>query len=355
VVISSLTYKTLRWVWIFILLAGGCVSPPASLSLPGETPRSTLPTSPTLENLFTTETNQPTATLPAVLKPTTEQAVISVTPAQTLVPTFFSACDEPACYTPFEGILKLPVPQDGNQTVEPSYRYGTTQNGERIPHDGVEFYNLFGSPVLAAADGVVLYAGDDKTRLWGRFSNFYGNLIIVQHELPSFPEPVYTLYAHLSNILVKTGDSVLAGQEIGAVGASGGAMGSHLHFEVRLKNPDLQNTQNPELFLDLRRDPNQKTGILVGRVLSNSTPQTSQFLVIQKIKNNTIQTEEALYLETYAANIPSTIELNENFVISNLPVGEYRISTFINERFFESYFFIKENTLTDLSLHLEEK
>jgi murein DD-endopeptidase MepM/ murein hydrolase activator NlpD len=346
--------KILRLCWIFILLAGGCVPPPASLRIQDQTPQHIFEPTPTPEKLSPTETSQATATVAAAPKATIEQAVISISPTPILALPLFSGCDQPICYTPFEGILKLPVPPGDNQTVEPSYRYGTTQNGERIPHDGVEFYTLFGSPVFAVEDGVVLYAGHDEIKQWGRFTNFYGNLVILKHELNAVPQPIYTLYAHLSDTLVNTGDSVQAGQKIGEVGASGSAMGSHLHFEVRLDQPGLQNTQNPELFLALKNDSNQKTGILVGRVLSNSTLQSSQILVIQKIENGTLQTDQAQYLETYEANIPSNSELNENFVISNLPVGQYRISTFIEERFFESYFFIKENILTNINLHLEE-
>lgn len=346
--------RLLRVCWIFILLAGGCVSPPASLHIQTKTPQLTSEPAPTLENLSPTETNQPTAVATTFSKPTAEQPIISISPTPTLIPALFSGCEQSVCYTPFKGILKLPVPQGDNQNVEPSYRYGTTQNGERIPHEGVEFYALFGSPVLAAQDGVVLYAGNDEKNQWGRFTNFYGNLIIVKHTLSTFSQPVFTLYAHLSEILVNTGDSVQAGEKIGEVGASGSAMGSHLHFEVRLDQSGLQNIQNPELFLELKNNSNKKTGILVGRVFSEFTSQTSQILVIQKIENGTLQTNQALYLETYAANIPSNAQLNENFVISNLPAGQYRISTFIEERFFESYIFIEENTLTFINLNLEE-
>ncbi len=276
----------------------------------------------------------------------------AVTP---VIPAQFTTCDQSLCYAPFHPVLSLPVPSDQNQGVDPTYRYGTTQNGERTPHDGVEFYNPYGSPVLAAAQGVVYFSGEDHTQTWGRFPNFYGSLIILKHELDQFSQPVYTLYAHLSKRLVNTGQSVQAGQQIGEVGASGGAEGSHLHFEVRLDQPDLKNTQNPELFLSLAPSPTLKTGILVGRVLKQASPQTSKIVVIQSIEKDTVQTERAVYVETYAAQIPAQAVLSENFVLSNLPVGQYRLSTFIDEQFFETNFFIKENQITDITIQAEEK
>ena len=143
---------------------------------------------------------------------------------------------------PFEGILQSPVPIGFTRTVDNSYRYGTTQEGTRIPHDGVEFYNPSGTPILAAADGIIYFAGSDNATLYGQFKDFYGNLIIIEHDLDQFNQPVFSLYAHLSVMDVKTGDKVKTGEKIGEVGATGSAIGSHLHFEVRINGPGLRPT-----------------------------------------------------------------------------------------------------------------
>ncbi len=88
-----------------------------------------------------------------------------------------------------------------------------------------------------------------------RGHDFYGNVIIIRHA-----NELYTLYAHLSNIFVKEGDKVSAGDMIGEVGDTGGATGSHLHFEVRKggDGTDYFSTQNPELWLI----PHEGTGTL---------------------------------------------------------------------------------------------
>lgn len=86
-------------------------------------------------------------------------------------------------------------------------------------HDGIDIAAPQGTPIHAAADGVVIYAGTQRG---------YGNIVIVRHE-----GDLLTLYAHNKKNMVKEGDTVRAGQPIGTVGRTGRATGPHCHFEVR--------------------------------------------------------------------------------------------------------------------------
>ena len=84
-----------------------------------------------------------------------------------------------------------------------------------------------GSPVIAADDGVVIY-----TQVWNGIvtdgdNNSYGHMVEIKHA-----DGNITLYAHLSEINVQQGDTVVRGQQIGRVGDTGNATGAHLHFEV---------------------------------------------------------------------------------------------------------------------------
>jgi murein DD-endopeptidase MepM/ murein hydrolase activator NlpD len=88
-------------------------------------------------------------------------------------------------------------------------------------HPGIDVEALTGVPVKAAAAGKVRFAG------WN--AGGYGNLVIVK-----IGAGVATMYAHLSEIDVKAGQQVAAGQQLGLVGATGAATGPHLHFEVRI-------------------------------------------------------------------------------------------------------------------------
>lgn len=87
-------------------------------------------------------------------------------------------------------------------------------------HEGVDYAAPTGTSVRSVGDAVVDFAG---------VQNGYGNVIILQHR-----NNFKTVYAHLSRILVRKGESVNQGQNIGAVGATGWATGPHLHFEYRI-------------------------------------------------------------------------------------------------------------------------
>jgi murein DD-endopeptidase MepM/ murein hydrolase activator NlpD len=86
-------------------------------------------------------------------------------------------------------------------------------------HDGLDIGAAWGSPVFAAADGVVAGSG---------WSGGYGQQVRLAH-----PDGMMTSYAHLSRILAAPGARVQRGQLIGLVGSSGFSTGAHLHFEVR--------------------------------------------------------------------------------------------------------------------------
>ena len=87
-------------------------------------------------------------------------------------------------------------------------------------HRGADFHAKSGTPVLAAGDGIVVFAGRQSG---------YGNVVYVDHG-----GGVVTRYAHLRRIETKKDLTVTAGERIGQVGSTGRATGPHLHFEVRL-------------------------------------------------------------------------------------------------------------------------
>jgi murein DD-endopeptidase MepM/ murein hydrolase activator NlpD len=87
-------------------------------------------------------------------------------------------------------------------------------------HLGVDYAAPTGTPVRTVADGVVEFAG---------VQNGFGNVVMVKHGNTN-----KTVYAHLSRINVRNGQSVSQGQHVGAVGQTGWATGPHLHFEFRV-------------------------------------------------------------------------------------------------------------------------
>lgn len=105
-------------------------------------------------------------------------------------------------------------------------------NGRQTFHEGIDFAAPIGTPIVAAAGGVVIAA---------EFNNHgYGNMLEIDHG-----NDIVTRYAHTSKLLVKVGDIVRRGQEVALVGSSGRSTGAHLHFEVLVKGIH----QNPNKFL----------------------------------------------------------------------------------------------------------
>jgi murein DD-endopeptidase MepM/ murein hydrolase activator NlpD len=139
--------------------------------------------------------------------------------------------------SPHSARLASPVPSEGQEsavkTAEPagslpSFRwpvrgrviagFGPKPNG--LQNDGINLAVPEGTPVKAAEDGVVAYAGNE---LKG-----YGNLVLLRHS-----NGFVTAYAHASEILVKRGDAVKRGQVIVKSGQTGSVTSPQLHFEIR--------------------------------------------------------------------------------------------------------------------------
>lgn len=97
-------------------------------------------------------------------------------------------------------------------------------------HRGVDILAPEGTPVRAAAAGLILYAGD---ALRG-----YGNVVILDHG-----EGITSLYGHLKEFRVESGDAVAAGALIGTVGKTGNASTHHLHFEIRIEDTSIDPLQ----------------------------------------------------------------------------------------------------------------
>ena len=121
------------------------------------------------------------------------------------------------------GTLQWPLPVAGTITSQFGHRVDPI-TGEVSSHTGTDIACAEGTPILAAADGVVTVANGLDS--WG---GSYGYYIQIDHG-----GGLETLYAHCSSISVTTGQQVQAGQVIGYVGHTGRVTGSHLHLEVRV-------------------------------------------------------------------------------------------------------------------------
>lgn len=149
------------------------------------------------------------------------------------VPSFASAVGHAAATTDWASVMGAPAlwPVIGPITSSFGEREDPLNVGEGEFHSGVDIGVSFGTPVRAAADGVVESAG---------MGNGYGREIVVDHG-----NGIETLYAHLSGFAVTDGQHVNEGQVIGYVGLSGRTTGPNLHYEVRIHNTPV----NPHRYL----------------------------------------------------------------------------------------------------------
>ena len=116
-------------------------------------------------------------------------------------------------------------------------------SGQLAMHEGIDFLTDTGSPVVAAAGGVVQFAG---------FHPQYGFMVDVDHG-----NDLVTRYAHLSKLFAKEGDVVLRGRKIALSGNTGRSTGPHLHFEVRFRGA----AQNPARFLVSNQSEGEKRAV----------------------------------------------------------------------------------------------
>ncbi|MBR7147545.1 MAG: M23 family metallopeptidase, partial [Firmicutes bacterium] len=145
---------------------------------------------------------------------------------------------EPVTATAYKGTKALVYTAQGRSVslsnpmtkIQVSDHYGASRGNRR--HVGVDLRNPKGTPIYAAADGLVTFSG---------YKSSFGNLVIIDHG-----NGMTTKYAHCDTMTVSVGDTVSKGQKIATVGRTGNATGYILHYEVLINGKN----QNPINYLD---------------------------------------------------------------------------------------------------------
>jgi len=247
------------------------------------------------------------------------------------------------CITDGHFIFQRPIQPPANALIDQTYRYGSTANGTREPHHGVEFPNPSGTPVYAAAGGTVIFAGLDQKAVYAPWRDFYGNLVVIAHG-----NDLFTFYAHLSRIDVSVDQRVMAGDKLGEVGRTGGAIGSHLHFEVR--RGDLEDyfaTQNPELWLIAAKDPNGNPfgALMISIVdLDGNLVENANF-TIGYYSDPSQPPNKVYYMKPYSTDM---LLGEENAALGELSAGQYRIAVETNGQILERWVEVESGRLTQV-------
>lgn len=130
-------------------------------------------------------------------------------------------------------------PVDGKMVV--TSRYGWRRGR---PHQGIDIDLHVGDSVRSILDGKIRYVG---------YHGGHGNTVVIRHH-----NGLETVYAHLSEILVKENEDIKKGEAIGKGGVTGNARGSHLHLEVRYKGKSI----NPEYLFEFANDTKVRSDVL---------------------------------------------------------------------------------------------
>jgi len=293
-------------------------------------------------------TNTPTLIVPSTTASPAPSAIASATPLPTA--TFTPApppCDPYSvdyCITAGHFVFQRPILDPLYDSVDPTYRYGSTAGGSRETHHGVEFPAPFGFPVYAAGDGEVIFAGPDNDAVYSPWPKFYGNLIVIQHA-----DQLYTLYAHLSKLDVEARQTVKAGDKIGEVGMTGVALGPHLHFEVRDGNhngEDYYQTSNPELWLIPKENSlGEPFGALVLAVVNAQQHYQFTPVTLQYYPDPNGDPQTSYDFTTYTAEVTRP---GDNAGIGDLPPGRYRITLIFDGHLYERWVDVQSGKLTQV-------
>ena len=209
-----------------------------------------------------------------------------------------------------------PIAADQVNWPAADYRYGG-EFFEDTVHSGVDIPVLEGTPVQAAGPGKVVWAGYGIYRGGHDKTDPYGLAVTIRHDFGYQDQTLYTLYGHLSEVLVVAGQQVETGELLGLSGSTGRVTGPHLHFEVRLGENDFYTSRNPELWMA----PPQGWGVLAGRVMeSNGTLLHGQYVIVSAPDG------QNWFAKTYGTEtVNSDPYYQENLVIGDLPAGNYTI------------------------------
>ncbi len=251
--------------------------------------------------------------------------------------------------------LSRPVDSSANNKGLFYYSYGTDgpDNTWRI-HTGLDMPNPIGQTIRAAGEGTVVWAGPS---FQSTFS--YGNVVMIEHDFGFNGRRIYTLYAHMSAVLVVQGQFVQAGDAIGLVGNTGRVTGPHVHFEVRLgdpnstKIPTYGDTYNPLLWMV----PYVGTGVIAGVAedASGHMVNDADITVRNWATGLNQDTTTSYVFQGTSIDVNSDPVWDENFAVSDIPVGRYQVIANINGNSVSSIVNVIEGTTTFVTLREGEQ
>jgi murein DD-endopeptidase MepM/ murein hydrolase activator NlpD len=254
--------------------------------------------------------------------------------------------------------LMRPVDASGNSASLFYYTFGSDgpMNDYRI-HHGIDMPNPAGQPIRAGGAGTVIFAGNGGSLIDTQNMDLYpsyGNVVVILHDFGFRGQKIYTLYAHMAAILVQQDQHVEAGDIIGLIGGTGDVSGTHVHMEVRIGENKYFSVYNPLLWIA----PYLGHGVVAGRVTGADGSLLEDYTVTLSQRGRVVQTTTT-YIK---AKKPGQIRdwavdpdpaWQENFVMGDVPEGEYDISVTIGGQNIRKTIQVAARTTNFVALGLE--
>lgn len=240
-----------------------------------------------------------------------------------------------------------PLGSGGSNWPAGNYPYGSTKGGALAVHHGVDFAADRGTSLVAVAPGEVVVAGTDLDVMYGKRPDFYGMLVVIRLDQTHNGQPVYVLYAHLSDILVETGQRVEPGQAIAESGASGAALGAHFHLEVRVGVNDYAHTRNPQLWME----PFEDRGVVAVRLVNKE----GQLIPDYTVWLSRAALPRIVYRGSWSYtddHVRGDDVFGENTVFSDIPTGPYWVRAVVDKHEFAAPALVMPGRTTVVTLEL---
>ncbi len=221
---------------------------------------------------------------------------------------------------PLHQWMLRPISPEYQNLKDQTYLYGSTMGGNFRQHQGNEYNNPEGVPILAVDDGDIVYTDTS-----------IGHTVL-KCNTKSDTTTIYAHYHHQHEILKMVGERVKRGEAIGTIGKKGNVTNEHLHFEVAVSPRDsakdsVSTTRNSELWVE----PLPGCGTIVGMLKDsqgNAVPGARIYGVTKPIPTET----PFSFAETYKEKVHPDELYGENFVIGDVPAGEYILRADIEGR-----------------------
>lgn len=249
-----------------------------------------------------------------------------------------------------------PVDSSANSASLFYYPFGSNgpQNQWRV-HHGVDMPNPIGEPIRAGGSGTVVFADHGGVLVdTGDIDVYpsYGLVVVIEHDFGYRGQKLFTLYAHMTALLVEEGERVEPGTIIGLSGGTGDVSGPHVHMEVRIGENKYFSVVNPLLWIA----PYLGHGVVAGQVLAQDGSYMDDVVVTLSRRGRTVETT-ATYISPKINpdqrrdwHVLPDPAWQENFALGDIPAGDYEISVTVAGRRISQPITVKAGTVNFVTL-----